>query len=103
MEFIETPLFTSQVLKLLPDDDYAEFQLELAVNPSLGDLIPGGGGIRKVRVKRPGTGKRGGLRVIYYWLTDDDQILLLLVYAKAKQENLTPAQVDELRALVKDL
>jgi len=103
MEFIETPVFTDLILKLLPDDDYAALQQKLAANPAIGDLIPGGGGIRKVRVRRPGTGKRGGLRVIYYWITADDQILLLLAYAKAKQENLTPAQVEELRELVKDL
>ncbi|WP_245801131.1 type II toxin-antitoxin system RelE/ParE family toxin [Pollutimonas bauzanensis] len=103
MEFIETPIFTDQILKLLDDDGYAKFQQELAANPAIGDLIPGGGGIRKLRVRRPGTGKRGGLRVIYYWITADDQILLLLAYAKAKQGNLTPAQVEVLRELVKDL
>lgn len=103
MEFIETPLFTRQILALLSDEDYAELQLALAKNPRQGDLIPGGGGIRKVRFRRPGAGKQGGLRVIYYWITADDQILMLIAYAKAVQENLTPTQVEVLRALVKDL
>jgi hypothetical protein len=103
MEFIETPLFTRQILDLLPDDDYADLQQELADDPQKGDLIPSGGGIRKIRCRRPGTGKSGGIRVIYYWMTAEDQILMLLAYAKAKQENLTPAQIEELRALVKDL
>ena len=103
MEFIETPLFTRQILDLLPDEDYADLQEELAANPQKGDLIPGGGGIRKIRCKRPGTGKSGGIRVIYYWITVEHQILMLIAYPKAKQENLTPAQVEELRALVKDL
>jgi hypothetical protein len=103
MEFIETPLFTRQILELLPDEDYAELQRSLVRNPGQGDLIPGGGGIRKVRFRRPGAGKQGGLRVIYYWITADDQILMLIAYAKAVQENLTLAQVETLRALVKDL
>lgn len=103
MEFIETPLFTRQILALLPDDDYAALQQDLAANPEKGDLVPSGGGIRKVRSRRPGTGKSGGIRVIYYWITAEDQILMLLAYAKAKQENLTPAQIEELRILVKDL
>lgn len=103
MEFIETPLFTKQILDLLPDDEYAELQVILAANPQRGDLIPSGGGIRKIRHARPGTGKSGGIRVIYYWITAEDQILMLLAYPKAKQENLTPAQIDELRTLVKDL
>ena len=52
---------------------------------------------------RPGIGKSGGLRVIYYWLTDDDQILMLLAYPKSVRDNLSPAEIAELRALVKDL
>jgi len=103
MEFIETPLFTRQIVDLLPDDDYAELQQILATNPRRGDLIPSGGGIRKVRHARPGMGKSGGIRVIYYWITAEDQIMMLLAYPKAKQENLTPAQIEELRALVKEL
>jgi hypothetical protein len=103
MEFIETPLFTRQILDLLPDDDYAELQRTLAVAPESGCLIPSGGGIRKVRYRRPGTGKSSGIRVIYYWITAEDQILMLLAYAKAKQENLTPVQIEELRVLVKGL
>ena len=103
MEFIETPLFTRQILELLSDEDYAELQLGLAANPRRGTLIPGGGGLRKVRFRRPGSGKRGGIRVIYYWITAEDQILMLLAYAKAVRDNLTPAQVGTLRSLVKDL
>ncbi|GAA0778438.1 type II toxin-antitoxin system RelE/ParE family toxin [Castellaniella ginsengisoli] len=103
MEFIETPMFTRQILELLPDEDYAELQLALAENPRRGDLIPGGGGIRKIRFRRPGAGKQGGLRVIYYWIAADDQILMLIAYAKTAQENLSSAQIEILRALVKDL
>lgn len=52
---------------------------------------------------RPGTGKSGGIRVIYYWLTDDDQILMLLAYPKSVRDNLSAAELSELRTLVKDL
>ena len=52
---------------------------------------------------RPGTGKSGGIRVIYYWLTDEDQILMLLAYPKSVRDNLSAAKLSELRALVKDL
>lgn len=103
MEFIETPVFTRQILGLLSDDDYADLQQMLAADPAMGDLIPSGGGIRKVRCRRPGVGKSGGIRVIYYWITAENQILMLLAYAKAKQENLTLAQIEELRVLVKGL
>lgn len=75
----------------------------LLEDPACGNVIPGGGGIRKVRYARPGTGKSGGIRVIYYWLTDDDQILMLLVYPKNVRDNLSAAELAELRALVKDL
>jgi len=75
----------------------------LLEDPACGNVIPGGGGIRKVRYARPGTGKSGGIRVIYYWLTDDDQILMLLVYPKNVRDNLSAAELAERRALVKAL
>lgn len=103
MVLIETSVFTKQIKSLLPDDDYRELQQSLLEDPACGDVIPGGGGIRKVRHARPGTGKSGGLRVIYYWVIDDDQILMLLAYPKSVRDNLTPAELAELRTLVKDL
>ncbi|MGS1008685.1 type II toxin-antitoxin system RelE/ParE family toxin [Achromobacter anxifer] len=103
MVFIETSVFTRQITSLLPDDGYRELQQVLLSDPACGNVIPGGGGIRKVRFARPGTGKSGGLRVIYYWLTDDDRILMLLAYPKSVRDNLSPAELAELRALVKDL
>ena len=103
MEFIETPVFTKLITELLPDDSYRLLQDALAKNPQAGDLIPGGGGIRKLRFALPGKGKRGGARLIYYWQTSKDKTYMLLAYAKAKKENLEPAQITILKALVKEL
>ncbi|WHZ10130.1 MAG: RelE-like translational repressor toxin [Burkholderiaceae bacterium] len=66
MEFVETPTFTRMVTALLSDDEYREMQNELAEDPERGDLIKGGGGIRKLRHAMQGRGKSGGVRVIYY-------------------------------------
>lgn len=103
MEFIETPVFTKLITELLPDDSYRLLQDDLAKNPQAGDLIPGGGGIRKLRFALPGKGKRGGARLIYYWQASKDKTYMLLAYAKAKKENLEPAQITILKALVKEL
>jgi len=67
MVFIETPIFTKLVIELLSDDSYAELQQMLLLRPDAGDVIPGSGGLRKVRWRIAGQGKRGGLRIIYYW------------------------------------
>ena len=75
-------------------DDMLEF---LAKRPKAGRVIQGTGGLRKVRIARRGKGKSGGTRVIYYYHNEDKPILLLLIYAKANQENLTDAQKAQLR------
>ena len=67
MEFIETPTFTRLVTALLSDEEYRALQNELLEDPERGVLIQGGGGIRKLRFAARGHGKRGGVRVIYYW------------------------------------
>lgn len=103
VEFIETPTFTRSLLELLPDDEYANLQSVLMEKPDLGDLIRGGGGIRKLRYALPGRGKSGGVRVIYYWLRDDGQIYMLLIYPKSKKDDLTDREVALLRELVKEL
>lgn len=103
MEFIETPVFTKLITELLSDEDYRLLQSDLAKNPLAGDVIPGGGGIRKLRFALPGTGKRGGARLVYYWQTSKHKTYMLLAYAKAKKENLEPEQIAILKALVKEL
>lgn len=102
MEVIETSVFTRQIQGLISDDEYAELQFALAERPELGALVRNGGGIRKIRWAQSGRGKRGGIRVIYYWYVSGNQILMLLAYAKNVQENLTPAQMKILRQLVKE-
>jgi mRNA-degrading endonuclease RelE of RelBE toxin-antitoxin system len=99
MIFIETPIFTEDMKELLSDDAYAEFQEYLADNPLVGDIIQQTGGLRKVRWSSQGKGKRGGVRVIYYYVTSASQIRLLLIYKKRIQNDLTSDQKKMLRQL----
>jgi hypothetical protein len=103
VEFIETPTFTRTITVLLSDDSYAQMQMALVENPALGDLIRGGGGIRKLRFAVQGRGKSAGVRVIYYWLKDEFQIYLLLAYPKSAKDSLTDKEVALLYDLVKEL
>ena len=102
MIFIETPVFEEDIQQLMPDETYAEFQQHLADHPNAGDVIQDTGGIRKLRWNLPGTGKRGGVRMIYYWRVAEDQILMLLAYKKTKQTDLTPAQKRALKTVVEN-
>jgi RelE toxin of RelE / RelB toxin-antitoxin system len=102
VELIETSVFTRQIGALLTDEEYREFQAQVAANPVIGDLIRSGGGIRKVRVAAGSKGKRGGARVIYYWAVRQDLILFLLAYPKSVTTDLTPKQVAELARIVKE-
>lgn len=103
MIFIETPTFTRLITVLLDDDEYSKLQEELVKRPDAGDLIKNDGGIRKFRWKRAGTGKSGEIRVIYYWLSEDDQILMLVAYPKSAKDNLTDNETAILYKLVKEL
>ena len=98
--FIETPVFTRQVLEKLPDGSYGELQATLAARPDSGAIIRGGNGLRKFRWATPGRGKSGGVRVIYFWRVSESQILMLAVYSKNEQLDLTPAQLKQLAQLV---
>ena len=73
----------------------------LLARPGAGDLIPRSGGLRKIRIAASGRGKRGGARVIYYWVVAKEQIYMLLAFAKNAQEDLTEEQLKVLRALVR--
>ncbi|MHB1084253.1 MAG: type II toxin-antitoxin system RelE/ParE family toxin [Thiobacillus sp.] len=103
MEFIETPTFTRMITALLSDDEYGQLQIELVDDPARGDLIKGGGGIRKMRYAAQGHGKSGGVRVIYYWIKDNHQIYMLVIYPKSKKDNLTDKETAILREFVKEL
>ena len=97
MEFIEAPLFTRRVHEYLTDDEYAALQWALALRPEAGAVIPGSGGMRKLRWAGKGHGKRGGLRVIYYWRDRKGEIWLLTLYAKNEAENIPLHVLRELR------
>ena len=103
MEFIETATFTRLLADLLTDDEYADLQNVLVENPERGDIIRGSGGLRKLRFALPGRGKSGGARVIYYWLRNDAQIYMLLIYPKSKKDDLTDRETALLREFVKEL
>ena len=89
--FLETPLFTRLLGDYLLDESYRELQRALMENPEMGDVMPGTGGFRKVRWKdaRRGKGKRGGLRVIYYYLAGDHQIWFFTLYDKDEAADMT--------------
>jgi mRNA-degrading endonuclease RelE of RelBE toxin-antitoxin system len=98
--FVETSVFTRRVTQLLPDDDYRELQASLVENPEKGAIIPGSGGLRKIRWSGSGHGKRGGSRIIYYWATNKGQILMLFINAKNERDNLTSEQLKLLSRIV---
>ncbi len=102
MEIIETPIFTKKIQDVLSDDEYRELQWALVVNPEAGALIPACSGLRKLRWAISGRGKRGGLRIIYYWYVKDEEIYMLFPYKKSEQEDLTKEQMKILIKYVKD-
>jgi hypothetical protein len=102
MRFIETPIFTRAIVALLDDEAYRLLQLALVQRPRLGAMIRGSGGLRKVRWPAPGQGKRGGLRVIYYWDEASESFYMLYAYPKGEQEDLTVQQLRVLRRLVRE-
>jgi len=102
MRFVETPVFTAIIRDLLPDDEYRALQSALLLRPEQGAIIPGSGGIRKLRWSGRGRGKRGGLRVIYFWFVSEGVVYMLYAYAKGVADDLTPAQIKVLRGLVKE-
>jgi hypothetical protein len=90
--FIESSAFERVLPIYLDDDEYAELQQFMMQNPEAGQVIPGSGGVRKLRWVRPGMGKRGGLRVIYFVRHAPDEFWMLTLYAKAKRDNV-PAHI----------
>lgn len=102
MEIIETPIFTKKIKDILSDSEYRQLQWALVINPEAGPVIPGSGGLRKLRWAISGKGKSGGLRVIYYWYTQDEKIYMLLPYKKSEREDLTRQQMKILIEYVKE-
>jgi len=100
MKIIETQIFTQRVREILDDEEYRVLQNEFVLNPELGNIIHGSGGIRKMRWSGSGRGKRGGSRVIYYWFKEQDNLLMLLIYTKKEKDDLTKAQLRVLKSVV---
>lgn len=95
----ETPLFVRQAADVWDETERDAFVTFIASNPTVGDVIPDTGGVRKVRWGRAGSGKRGGTRVIYFYHDAGRPLYLLMVYAKAQREDLTPDERRAVRAL----
>ena len=101
--FLELPPFERYRAQYLDDEAFRSFQMELLRNPEAGDVIQGTGGLRKVRFAdgRRQKGKRGGIRVIYYWWLEGAQFWLFTLYGKDVQDDLSEAQKSVLRQLLK--
>ena len=90
---VETPTFQKQAEKIWSESERMDFIDWIAENPFSGDVIPGAQGARKVRWSVAGRGKRGGARVIYFNLTNQGVLILLMVYTKSEQANLEPGEI----------
>jgi hypothetical protein len=101
VRFVETPIVTKVIGRLVGDEEYRDLQIALLLRPEQGPVIRGGGGLRKLRWARPGRGKSGGLRVIYYWAPADEAFYMLYTYAKNEQGDLTAGQTRALGLLVR--
>ena len=88
MEFIEASLFTRLIYSYLTLDEYFALQNYLLISPEVGDVVPGSGGVRKLRWVTKGTGKRGGVRIIYYFKKRESEIWLLTIYKKSETQNI---------------
>jgi len=98
---IETPLFSKLWPAYWTEDERGAFAAFMAEHPDEGDVVPGSGGVRKVRWSRAGTGKSGGVRVIYFVRNDLGELVLLFIYAKSKLDSLKATTLKELRDAVK--
>jgi hypothetical protein len=100
MIFIELPIFTRCAEILFSDEQLCDLQNTLLKNPSAGTIIPGGKGLRKLRVPLPGRGKRGGARVIYYHWVSKECCYLVYAYAKNEATDLTQDQLKQLAMVI---
>ncbi len=100
--FVETRLFTKLVIDLLSDEEYGQLQEVLMRDPDAGPVIPGSGGVRKIRWAAPGRGKRGGYRIIYYVKRTHGVVWMLTMYPKNVSENIPAHVLKQIRKEVED-
>jgi hypothetical protein len=103
MEIIETAPFARCREELFDDEQFRKLEEHLVLNPAAGALIPGGAGLRKIRWPGSGRGKRGGVRVIYYFRAKTNRLFLLFGYRKNQCEDLTRVQIKSLAKIVEQL
>ena len=99
---VETVVFQKQWPIYWSEDERGEFAAYLAEFPDSGEVVPQSGGIRKVRWRRAGTGKSGGVRVIYFTRTAEEEVVLLLIYAKSETDNIAGAKLKEIRRVIEN-
>ena len=97
---IETLLFQKQWPLYWTEEERGEFAAYIAESPDAGDVVPESGGIRKIRWRRAGSGKSGGIRVIYFTRIAEEEVVLLTLYAKAKTDNITGTKLKEIRRVL---
>lgn len=102
MEFIETSIFSKLIYTYLTDDEYLGLQIFLLKHPEEGNIVRGSGGVRKLRWGSSGKGKRGGVRVIYYFKKRADEIWMLTIYGKSETENIPAHILRQIAEEVKD-
>ncbi len=101
-EFIETPFFTKARSRYLEDDEYAKLRNYLNEQPDAGVIVPGSGGVRKLRWGSEGRGKRGGLRVIYYLRSARGELWMLTIYGKSVRENIPAHMLRQIKESIDD-
>lgn len=99
-ENIETPIFTKRLRSILNNEKYRLLQNTLIIKPDSGKIIRGSGGLRKMRWSGSGRGKRGGSRIIYYWVKEKEIILMLFIYKKRDADDLSTDQLKLLKLTV---
>jgi hypothetical protein len=100
LTFVETKLFTRLADEYLGESGLLALQVHLLAQPEIGKVIPGSGGIRKLRWAMPGGGKRGGLRVIYFLRIKQEEVWLLTLYAKNVSDNISIAVLKKIKATI---
>jgi hypothetical protein len=102
MIIIETSIFTKRICKLLSDDNYRSLQNYLVKHPDAGDIITGSGGLRKIRWSLENKGKRGGTRIIYYFIKNKQKIIMLYAFAKNECDDLSQDQLKMIKKIMEN-